>query len=108
LTLSAGQSTQGRETRCTLLNLIAPGADNDQYGGGSREPLEIAFVHEAAPDELYRGCSPGSKRFAGYVPIANVPKRFGTGMPIHRENLQHALPNTDQDVTATWDELMAG
>ena len=42
------------------------------------------------------------------VPIANVAKRLG-----HRDAYttakiyQHALPDTDQDVAATWDKLMA-
>jgi len=42
------------------------------------------------------------------VPIANVSQRLG-----HRDSYttakiyQHALPDTDQDVAATWDKLMA-
>ena len=42
------------------------------------------------------------------MPIANVSKRLG-----HRDAYttakiyQHALPDTDQDVAATWDKLMA-
>jgi hypothetical protein len=41
------------------------------------------------------------------VPIANVPERL-----CHRaahttaKIYQHALPNTDQDVAATWDRLI--
>ena len=48
-----------------------------------------------------------SALLAAGVPIANVSKRLG-----HRDSYttakiyQHALPDTDQDVAATWDKLM--
>jgi integrase len=50
-----------------------------------------------------------SALLAAGVPIANVSKRLG-----HRDAYttakiyQHALPDIDQDVAATWDKLMAG
>jgi integrase len=52
--------------------------------------------------------SHASALLAAGVPIANVSKRWG-----HRDAYttakiyQHALPDTDQDVAATWDKLMA-
>ena len=45
---------------------------------------------------------------ANGVPIANVSKRLGHRDPYTTAKIyQHALPDTDQDVAATWDKLMA-
>jgi len=45
---------------------------------------------------------------ANGVPIANVSKRLGHRDPYTTAKIyQHMLPDTDQDVAATWDKLMA-
>ncbi len=50
-----------------------------------------------------------SALLAAGVPIANVSKRLGHRDPYTTAKIyQHALPDTDQDVAATWDKLMAG
>ncbi len=42
------------------------------------------------------------------VPVTNVSKRLGHRDPYTTARIYaHALPNTDQDVAATWDKLMA-
>jgi integrase len=49
-----------------------------------------------------------SALLAAGVPIANVSKRLGHRDPYTTAKIyQHALPDTDQDVAATWDKLMA-
>jgi integrase len=49
-----------------------------------------------------------STLLANGVPIANVSKRLGHRDPYTTAKIyQHALPDTDQDVAATWDKLMA-
>lgn len=49
-----------------------------------------------------------STLLAAGVPIANVSKRLGHRDPYTTAKIyQHALPDTDQDVAATWDKLMA-
>jgi integrase len=49
-----------------------------------------------------------STLLANGVPIANVSKRLGHRDPYTTARIyQHALPDTDQDVAATWDKLMA-
>jgi integrase len=52
--------------------------------------------------------SHASALLAAGVPIANVSKRLGHRDPYTTAKIyQHALPDTDQDVAATWDKLMA-
>ncbi len=49
-----------------------------------------------------------SALLAAGVPIANVSKRLGHRDPYTTAKIyQHALPDSDQDVAATWDKLMA-
>jgi integrase len=49
-----------------------------------------------------------STLLASGVPIANVSKGLGHRDPYTTAKIyQHALPDTDQDVAATWDKLMA-
>lgn len=49
-----------------------------------------------------------SALLAAGVPIANVSKRLGHRDPYTTAKIyQHSLPDTDQDVAATWDKLMA-
>jgi len=49
-----------------------------------------------------------STLLASGVPIANVSKRLGHRDPYTIAKIyQHALPDTDQDVAATWDKVMA-
>jgi integrase len=50
-----------------------------------------------------------SQLLAAGVPVTNVSKRLGHRDPYTTAKIYaHALPNTDQDVAATWDKLMSG
>lgn len=83
--------------------------------GGYRKPDSVSWIARYYAQKAGINASLHTLRhthastlLAAGVPIANVSKRLG-----HRDAYttakiyQHALPDTDQDVAATWDKLMA-
>jgi integrase len=105
--------------------------NREMYGTDYRTDLDLIFctpegnflkpdsVSWAACDIAHRAGLKGvslhslrhthaSTLLANGVPIANVSKRLGRRDPYTTAKIyQHALPDTDQDVAATWDKLMA-